>query len=262
MRIGRIAPALRLVAAACAIAAGAACGGVGGGVSGLLFRQYEYEEEMYLSVDGTATVYVNSSVPALNALRGTAFNPGLDREGDLEAVRAYFTSPATRVRPVRTSRRNGRRFVHLRIDVDHVERLREAAPFAWSSYRLTHQGELLMYAQAVGEPAPRHEPQLPQKEPWRGDEIVAFRIHAPSRVEYHNAGEANHRRGNILVWEQSLADRLRGLPLLIDARMQRESILYRTLLLFGGTLAAAGALFAGTIWWVRRRGLAHASETS
>ena len=40
-----------------------------------LFRQYEYEEEMYLSLDGSATMYVNSSIAALNALRGTAFDP-------------------------------------------------------------------------------------------------------------------------------------------------------------------------------------------
>jgi hypothetical protein len=39
-----------------------------------LFRQYEYEEEIYLSLDGTATVYVNSSIAALNALRGTTFD--------------------------------------------------------------------------------------------------------------------------------------------------------------------------------------------
>jgi len=40
-----------------------------------LFRQYEYEEEVYLSLVGSATVYVNSSLAALNALRGTAFDP-------------------------------------------------------------------------------------------------------------------------------------------------------------------------------------------
>src|SRR5262245_37948234 len=34
------------------------CSGAG------LFRQYEYEEEMYLSLDGSATVYVNSSIAA------------------------------------------------------------------------------------------------------------------------------------------------------------------------------------------------------
>ena len=37
-----------------------ACGGATS-----IFRQYEYEEEVYLSLDGTATVYVNSSLAAL-----------------------------------------------------------------------------------------------------------------------------------------------------------------------------------------------------
>src|SRR5579872_2282608 len=40
------------------------------------FRQYEYEEDLYLSLDGSATLYVNSSIAALNALRGTAFDTG------------------------------------------------------------------------------------------------------------------------------------------------------------------------------------------
>jgi hypothetical protein len=36
-----------------------------------LFRQYEYEEDMFLSLDGSATITVSASIPALNALRGT-----------------------------------------------------------------------------------------------------------------------------------------------------------------------------------------------
>jgi hypothetical protein len=42
------------LATALATAILTACG------SGGLFRQYEYEEEIYLSLDGSATVYVNS----------------------------------------------------------------------------------------------------------------------------------------------------------------------------------------------------------
>jgi hypothetical protein len=226
-----------------------------GGVSGLL-RPYEYEEEMYLSLDGSATVYVNSSVAALNALRGTSFDPGLSGRGDLDAVRDYFASPVTRVRPVRTSRRDGRRFVHLRIDVDQVDHLSETAPFAWSTYRLERDGDQVLYRQLVEAPAGYNVKELLREAGLTGDELVAFRVHAPSKVEYHNAGAENLKRGNILVWEQSIADRLRGTTLLLDARMQRESILYRTLLLFGGTVAGAASLFAAAIWWVRRRGLA------
>src|SRR5262245_4951919 len=47
-------------------------------------RQYEYEEELYVSLDGTGTLYVHSSLPALNALRGASFdarpNAPVDRD--------------------------------------------------------------------------------------------------------------------------------------------------------------------------------------
>jgi hypothetical protein len=46
-----------------------ACGGR------LVKKQYEYEEEMYLALDGSATLNVNASVPALVALRGMDLNP-------------------------------------------------------------------------------------------------------------------------------------------------------------------------------------------
>src|SRR5215470_10041822 len=92
-----------------------------GGSSGL-FRQYEYEEEIYLSLDGTATVYVNSSVAALNALRGATLDTSPSARVDRDAVRAFYTSPVTRVRRVTESRRAGRRFVHVRVDVDDINR--------------------------------------------------------------------------------------------------------------------------------------------
>ena len=68
---------------------------VAGGPLGRLFRQYEYEEEMYLSLDGTATVYVNGSVPALDALRGATFDPDPISRLDLASIREYFTTPVT-----------------------------------------------------------------------------------------------------------------------------------------------------------------------
>jgi hypothetical protein len=71
---------------------------------------------------------------------------------------------------------------------------------------------------------------------------------------YHNAGADNLKRGNILVWEQRLAARTRGEPLTLDARMESQSILYRTLILFGGTVAAVGAGFFVLLWLIMRRG--------
>jgi hypothetical protein len=83
---------------------------------------------------------------------------------------------------------------------------------------------------------------------------VAFRIHIPSVVEWHNAGRDNLRRGNIVVWEQSLKDRLQGVPLALEVRMEPQSILYRTLLLFAAMFGAVAILFGVVIWRVVRAG--------
>jgi len=212
------------------------------GTSGL-FRQYEYEEEIYLSLDGTATIYVNSSVPALDALRGASFDTSPAARVDRDAVSAFYSSPVTRVRQVNQSRRSGRRFVHVRIDVDDITRVGEAPPFHWSSYRFRRDGNLYVFQQAIGGAANKPVGDVR----WNGNELVAFRLHLPSKITYHNAGAANMRRGNILVWEQSLSDRLRGKPLVLDAQMQTQSILYRTISLFGATVLAVAATFAFVI---------------
>jgi hypothetical protein len=235
MRIGAVIVALLLLTA---------CGGDG------LFRQYEYEEEMYLALDGSATVYVNGSVAALNALRGSTFETSPNAPVDRAAVRTFFTTPVTRVSgSVTTSRRSNRRFVHVRVEVDDVRRLGEAAPFAWSSYQFGRDGDLFAYRQTIGSSAAK-----PVSANWTGQELVAFRMHLPSKVVYHTAGADNLRRGNILVWEQPLADRLRGVPLVLEARVETQSILYRTLWLFGATFLAVALLFAAGIWLIVRRG--------
>lgn len=227
----------------------AACGGAG------LFRQYEYEEEMYLSLDGSATMYVNSSVAALNALRGTSFDTRPTARVDRDAVRAYFLTPLTRVTWVRPSRRNNRRFVHIRVDVTDIRRLNEAAPFAWSTYRFERKGDSYVYTQTVDAAAGKDVGRVG----WTGRELVAFRLHLPSKIESHNTTPV--KRGNILVWEQPLSARLRSEPMVLEARMQTQSILYRTLWLFGATFAAVAAAFGLVVWRVIRRGQQPVSPT-
>ncbi len=238
----RLRALLALVVLAAALAS--ACGGVS------LFRQYQYEEETYLSLDGTATVYVNASIDALDALRGTSFSTSPTALVDREAVRKYFSSPVTHVTRVSTSRRSNRRFVHIRLDVDDVTRLGEAAPFAWSTYEFRRDGNLFIYRQTVGAPAGKAVGNVG----WNGSELVAFRLHIPSKIRYHNTRPDDLKRGNILVWEQPLSERLRGVPLTLDARMETQSILYRTLYLFGATFVAVAVMFAVIIWWILRVG--------
>jgi hypothetical protein len=235
-------------AVALAIAlAGVACRGTS------LFRQYEYEEEVYLSLDGTATVYVNSSVPALDALRGTSFSTAPNARVDRDQVRALYSSPSTHVTWVRESRRNNRRFVHVRLEAHDITRLASVAPFAWSQYTFRNDGDEYAYRQVIGSAAGKDVGRVG----WTGRELVAFRLHLPSKINFHNSG-TDVRRGNILVWEQPLTDRLHGVPLTLEARMQSQSILYRTLWLFALTFAAVVIGFVTVIWWVLRRGAKHA----
>ncbi len=237
MRIG--------AAIALATALSAACS------SGPLFKQYEYEEEMYLSLDGSATLYVNASVPSLNLLRGSAFDERPNARLDRDAIRAYFTSPVTRVTRVSATRRNNRRYFHVRIEVTDVAALGSAPPFAWSVYRFGQDGGLYVYQQTIGAShVSREAAAAEQRSGWQGTEIAAFRLHLPSRVVYHNTDGV--QRGNILSWEQPLSDRLGGVPLTLDARMETASILYSTLLLFGVSAAVVAALFAIVIWRVKR----------
>ncbi len=221
-----------------------ACGGR------LVKKQYEYEEELYLALDGSATLNVNASVPALVALRGVALNPGARARFDRDAVRAFFDGPGVTLNALSSSRRDGRRFVHVSMDVDDVRALQRVAPFAWSTYRFAREGEMLEFKQVVG--AASGTPVTDAG--WDGSEIVAFRMHLPSKIAYHNAPSHRTERGNILEWEQPLADRLRGAPVEIDVQMETRSILARTLLLFATTIVAAFATLAGIIWWIARRG--------
>ena len=236
--------ALRACALCVLFVSSAACSG-----TTTLFRQYEYEEEVYLSLDGSATVYVNSSLPALNALRGTSFDSSPSARLDTSAVRAYYSNPVTRVIRVSQSRRSNRRFVHIRLDIDDVTKLGDVAPFGWSTYQFQRDGGLFVYRQTVGAAAGKDVGSVG----WNGSEIVAFRLHLPSKIRYHNT-KRDVGRGNILVWEQSLAERLRSAPVVLDARMDSQSILYTTLWLFGTTFLLVAVVFCAVIWWVMRRG--------
>lgn len=215
-----------------------------------LSRKYEYEEEIYIDLDGSATVYVNAAVPALVALRGADLPVDPGARLDRQDVRTFFESPVTRVANVNTSRRDGRRYVHVRIEVDDVRHLGEAAPFAWSSYRWDVGEESAEYAQKVGAAAGRAVPDVG----WQGSELVAFRLHLPSRVTFHNSPTREIRRGNIIAWEQPLAERQKGVPIEIDVRMDSESILANTLLLFGTMIALVALTFVLFIWFIKRRG--------
>jgi hypothetical protein len=233
-----------LVTALAAVLLAPACAG-----SPLGRRLYEYEEEIYLDVDGSATVNVNASVPSLVALRGADLSVDPLARLDREKVRAFFSGPGATVTRISISRRDRRRFVHVSVDVDDVRQLARVPPFAWSKYRLNRRDGVLEFQQVVGAASGKAVGDVG----WAGDEAVRFRVHVPSEIPFHNS-RSGVERGNILGWDQPLAERVKGVPVEMEFQMEPDSILYSTLLLFGGTILAAGLAFALAIWLFVKKG--------
>jgi len=227
-----------------AVCAAAGCSG-----SGPFAREYEYEEELYLALDGSVTLNVNASVAALVALRGADLDPDPGARIDRDRVRAFFQGPGARA-SVSLARRDRRRVVHASVRADDIRQLSQLAPFTWSAYRFEPSGDVFRFRQVVGPPALAHQDAVQ----WTGREMVRFRLHLPSEIVFHNAPSGEIARGNILEWEQPLAERLAGTPIDIEVHLERESILYTTLLLFGSTIVAAAVALGLAIWWIARRG--------
>jgi hypothetical protein len=214
-------------------------------------RQYEYEEEVYLDLDGSATIVVNSSLAALAALHGldVPLDPGAPVDRD--AIRDMYMSPVTAVTRVsRPWRRDGRRFVQIRLEVSDVRQLPSVKPFAWAEYGMTTLGDGLQFVQQLGPVKGRDVGDVG----WDGQELIAVRLHLPSRVTDHNAPSKQIERGNILTWEQPLKARLAGEPLKVDAKFGAQRILVLTVALFFAAMAAAALTVTALIWWVVRKG--------
>jgi hypothetical protein len=143
----------------------------------------------------------------------------------------------------------------VQVTTKDVNHLSDCAPLAWSSYQFHLEDGLLHYSQTVGAAAAGN----PGAVNWDGSELVAFRLHVPSRIVYHNVKRLEDgangapNRGNILTWEQRFADRRAGRPLVMDVKMEPVSILYRTIWLFVGAFVAAVFTLVLVIWMIVRR---------
>jgi hypothetical protein len=194
---------------------------------------------------------VNASIASLVALHGLPLDADPRARIDRRNVRALFEAPGVEVTRVsRPWRRKGRRFVQIRLEVRDIRGLSARPPFSWSDYRFARRDGLYVYEQSVNAPAGSRLAHAG----WDGSELVGFRMHLPSRIVYHNAPSKSVERGNILSWEQPLRDRLAGVPIEVEIRMESQSILYRTLTVFGVAAAAALALLAAAIYWVWWKG--------
>jgi hypothetical protein len=232
---------------------------------GLLGREYEYEEQVYLDPSGSATVVVDSSIPALVALRGLAIDPSPSARVDRDAIRRILSAGGCSVTRIPEPwRRHGRRFLQIRLAVDSVKDLSRCALTSWSVYSGLEPLEdgSVRYRQTIGAATGGD----PGNVNWDGSEVIGFKLHLPSTILEHNAhvldagGPREPERGNILTWEQRLVDRRAGVPIAIDVRMDQQSILAHTLLLFVGAFIAALITLGIVVWALKRNGrAAHAA---
>lgn len=251
---GRACRAVMVVFLVCLVASELGCRRV----TRLLGREYEYEEDITLSVDGSATININASLASLVVLRGLPLDVNPRVRFAPEKIRAAFEAAGCTVTRVSSSPwiRENRRFVQVRIDLANIADAPKCGVLAWSTYSFAEADGLLAYRQAVGMPAGGDDKGLN----WKGNELVGFKLHLPSKIRSHNVRDIDTHetlkaeRGNILTWEQYLKDRRLGTPLVMEMAMERNSILYRTLWLFAGALLAALAVMGGLIAWTVRRG--------
>ncbi|MDQ3168679.1 MAG: hypothetical protein M3Q55_00905 [Acidobacteriota bacterium] len=234
-----------------------ACAGGGG-----FGRQYEYDEQIYLSANGSATIEISASIPALVALHGLPLDTAPRARIDRDRVRAVVEEPGLEISRVsRVWRRDGRQFIQIRAEIADVRTLGKTKLFQWADATLTELPDgSREYRQRIG-PAPGAMP-AGASYGWNGNELVAFKLHLPSRINAHNVRDIDTNatgsvaRGNILTWEQRLTDRLAGKPVDMHVAMESGSILYRTLSLFAASFAAAILLLVIIIWRIIRRGKA------
>ena len=152
------------------VLASAACQKLG------LVKHYEYDERVELSLDGSAIVDINASIPALVALRGATLNIDPEARFDRQAFGRLYEGPGVRLRDVSVFRRHGRRFVHVRLEVSDIAQLPRLTPFSWSRYRLDRLEQEFRFVQEVGAAARLQVGDVG----WTGDELIAFRYTFPA----------------------------------------------------------------------------------
>jgi hypothetical protein len=220
------------------------------GLRSPMLHQYEYQEDLYLSLDGSASMFISGSLPAMAALHGMDLSIDPRAPLDRTAIRKLFSAPGVDVSAIRTWRRWGRRFIMVRLDTADVRRLPTALPFARAAFEFGPARTGYRLVERLGPSVDRPVGSVG----WDGRELVGFRWHLPSRLEHYNTPEENFLRGNILVWEQPLKARLAGTPLTMTVDMRPQSILYGALWLFGVSALSALAVVALLLWWIVGRG--------
>ena len=200
---------------------------------------YEYEEEVFLGVDGSGSLRVSGSAEILAALHADPATAA--------SMRARFLGPGLEVDSVRETERDGRRFVHVQGRFDAWNELCAHPVFANRECALETADDELTLRLTL--PAPQRA--VPEGVP--SDAVLALRFHFPSSVRYHNS-RGGIERGNIIEWERSPSQLFEASDLRIEATFERRTVLATTVVVLGTAIAIVVGAVALALWLMARKG--------
>jgi len=201
---------------------------------------YEYEEEVFLEVDGSGEMRMSGSTAAVAALHGL-------EAATAESAKALFEGEGVEILSALETERERRRFVHVEARFSDWEKLCRLPAFRDRGCRLAKGEEDL--ALELSFPSPR----AAAPEGLDPQALLALRYHFPSTIRFHNS-PSDIERGNILSWKRTLREHLAGRPLDVEVRFDRRTILAAAVSVMGLALGLVLASIAIALFLMVRKG--------
>jgi hypothetical protein len=208
------------------------------GVSGC--TTYEYEEEVFLDVDGSGEIRMSGSTTVVGALHEL-------EEPDVERAKALFEGEGVDVLSALETERDRRKFVHVEARFSDWEELCRLPAFHGRRCRLTIGDEGL--ALELSLPPPRGT----APEGLDPQALLALRYHVPSTIRYHNSPR-DIERGNILSWQRTIREHFAGRPLDVEVHFDRRTVLAAAVSVMGFALALVALSIGTTLLVMVRKG--------
>jgi hypothetical protein len=201
---------------------------------------YEYEEEVFLEVDGSGEIRMSGSTAAIEALHG------LDGAG-AERAKALFEGEGIEVLSAFETERDRRKFVHVEARFSDWDRLCRIPAFRGRRCILATEKDGLALELSLPSPRARAPEGLdPQA-------LLALRYHVPSTIRHHNS-PGDIERGNILSWKRTLREHFAGRPLDVEVRFDRRTVLAATVSVMGLALGLVAASIGTALFVMVRKG--------
>jgi hypothetical protein len=201
---------------------------------------YEYEEELFLEIDGSGEIRMSGSAAAVAALHE------LD-EATPENAKSLFEGEGVEILSTIATERERRRFVHVEARFSDWADLCRVPAFRGRGCRLAKEEEGL--ALELSFPTPRS----PAPEGLDPQALLALRVHFPSTIRHHNS-PGDIERGNILSWKRTLREHFAGRPLDLEVRFDRRTVLAAALWVMALALGFVLASIATALWVMVRKG--------